>query len=79
MNNKENYKKAIENIHASEKLKRQTFEKITENRKRKLKAPLRVLLVVFSFTLLFPALRNTFRILWFPLYPPVSPPDCTHR
>lgn len=36
MNNKENYKKAIENIHASEKLKRQTFEKITENRKRKL-------------------------------------------
>ena len=36
MNNKENYKKAIENIHASEKLKRQTFEKITENRKRRL-------------------------------------------
>ena len=35
MNNKENYKKAIEKIHASEKLKRQTFEKITENKKRK--------------------------------------------
>ena len=33
MNNKENYKKAIENIHASEKLKRQTFEKIKEKRK----------------------------------------------
>ena len=35
MNNKENYKKAIENIHASEKLKRQTFEKIKEKRKNK--------------------------------------------
>ena len=35
MNNKENYKKAFDNIHASEKLKRQTFEKIKEKRKSK--------------------------------------------
>ena len=35
MNNKENYKKVLDNIHASERLKRQTFEKIKEKRKSK--------------------------------------------
>ena len=35
MNNKENYKKAIDKIHAGEKLKAQTFEKITGKRKSK--------------------------------------------
>ncbi|MGN1298778.1 MAG: beta-propeller domain-containing protein [Candidatus Scatovivens sp.] len=36
MNNKENYKKAIEQIHASSELKNKTFEKITQKKSKKL-------------------------------------------
>ena len=36
MNNKENYKKAIEQIYASEELKNKTFEKITESKSKKI-------------------------------------------
>lgn len=36
MNNKENYKKSIEQIHASEALKNKTFEKITQSKSKKI-------------------------------------------
>ena len=36
MNNKENYKKAMEQIYASEELKNKTFNKITESKSKKI-------------------------------------------
>lgn len=58
--NKDNYKKAIDQIHASEKLKQKTFEKINQNTEKNKIIPLKKLLVscavvtiMFSATALY--------------------------
>ncbi len=58
--NKDNYKKAIDEIHASEELKQKTFEKITQNTEknkiipfRKLLAACAVIVIMFSVITLY--------------------------
>ena len=53
MNNSEDYKKAMDQIHAPEELKQKTFEKITQKQKNNNIIPLRFLSAVAVFLLVF--------------------------
>ena len=60
MNNKEDYKKAMDQIHAPEELKQKTFEKITRNQKYNYRIPLGALSAVAVFLIVFAIGFNQF-------------------